>query len=513
MKKFILASIFVAFSIMSIHFVLPAYAADPKYGGTLTIADIHSPALLDPHKDGSYQSSVMTLPVIYECLLNIDPTQDDKLIPGLASSWEVKNPTEFVFTLRKGVKFHNGREMVAEDVKYSFERVKDPKTGCPFRSYLEPIQEMEIIDPYKIRIVLKSPYAPFLRYMAGNYGTFIVPKEEVEKNGDLNKVAVGTGPFKMVEYVPGSHMKLIKNNDYWKKGLPYLDGIVFRYIKDESARIAAMRTKSVDITYISHANSPMMKKEKGIKVISDFKAYYGATLGQFLPNCSRKPFTDKRVRMAMSLVVDRQQILDTVLFGDGEIAGPISMVYKEFALRPNYKLDIPQAKKLLAEAGYPNGFETTIMAPPEYPDNVAYAQIIKQNLKQIGIEAKINTIEWGVFLKEWLGGNYDTAVLTSGPLADPDAFMYDYFHSKSPRNRTKFLTGELDDLVTQQRETVDVEKRKKLLYDIQKKILDDIVPNIYLYSEYGLELHQDYIKGYKSSNLTRYYFSEAWRDK
>lgn len=269
----------------------------------------------------------------------------------------------------------------------------------------------------------------------------------------------------------------------------------------------------MDMTYISHANVPMIKKEKGIKIISGYKAYYGATLGQFLPNCSRKPFTDKRVRMAMSLAVDRQQILDTVLFGEAEIAGALSAAFKEFALPVEYKVDLPKAKKLLAEAGYPNGFETTLMAPEAYPDNVAYAQIIKENLKKIGIEAKINIVEWGLFLKEWLGGNFDTAVLTSGPLTEPDGFIYDYWHSKSPRNRTKFLTGELDDLVTRQRETIDKEKRKEILFEIQKRILYDLVPNIYLYSEYGTELHQEYVKGYKASNYTRYYFCETWLDK
>lgn len=511
-KRFFLLILIISLSISTFSFSFGS-EAKPKYGGKLTIADPMSPPLLDPNKDGSYHSSRMTLSIIYEALLRIDPAQGNKLVPGLATSWETKSPIEYIFTLRKGVKFHNGRELIADDVKYSFERGKNPKTGSPFRAYLQPIKDIQILGPYKVRILLKKPYVPFLTYLAGGYNTYIVPKEEVEKHGDLNKVAVGTGPFKMVEYVPGSHMRLAKNKDYWRKGLPYLDEIILRVIKDESARIASVRTNAASITYISFSNVDRVKKVKGVELITGSDAYMGSTLAQFLPNCSRKPFTDKRVRQAMSLVIDRKQIIDTVLFGQGEVAGPIPPVFKKFALPVDYKIDISKAKRLMAEAGYANGFETTILAPHQYPDFVAYAQIIKENLKKIDIDAKINVVEWGVFLKEWKAGNYDTAALASGYKPDPDSFTYEYWHSKSPRNRTKFFTGELDQIVEEQREAVNLEKRKELLYEIQRKLLYDYCPNIYLYSGYGVEVFRDYVKGYKPSCQTRYYLCETWLDK
>jgi peptide/nickel transport system substrate-binding protein len=501
----LLAAVLVAFTLGGL-----AHAQQPKRGGVLNIADPVGPPVLDPHKDGSYQSSGMVLTIMYEGLL----TRDDKgeLRSHLAESWKALSPTVYEFKIRRAVTFHNGREMDASDVKYSFERVLDSKTGSPFRAIWSVIDKVETPDKWTARFTLKYPSAPFLNYLAGPYGHQIVSRETIEKHADLNQVAVGTGPFKLVEYVPDSHLRFERHAGYWKKGAPYLDGLNIRIIKDESARLAAARARAVDITYVTAVNAPAVKADQNLALVEGDNVFYGMTLAQFIPNASKAPFSDKRVRQAMSLAIDRKELVDTVVFGSGVVSGPIPPGMGPFAVRPDYRVDLDRAKALLRDAGHPNGFKATAKVSPQYPLDVADCQIIKNHLQRIGIELDIQLVEWGQFLKEWLGGNYDTVCLTSGPLADPDGFTYDYFHSKSPRNRSKFLTGELDDIVTQARQAVEPAKRHELLVDVQRRILD-LAPVIYLYSGNGFEVHRTQVKGYKPNRLSRYGLSETWLDR
>lgn len=487
-----------------------AIAQQPRPGGILTVADPVGPPVLDPHKDGSYQSSGMVLTIIYEGLLVRD--EKGELQPHLAESWKAVSPTVYEFKIRRGVTFHNGREMDASDVKYSFERELDPKTGSPFRAIWSAIEKIETPDKWTVRFHLKHPSAPFLNYLAGPYGHQIVAKEAVEKHGDLNQVAVGTGPFRLAEYVPDSHLKLERHKGYWKKGQPYLDGINIRIIKDESARLSAIRAGAVDISYVTAVNAPALKQDKNLVLVEGDNVFFGMTLAQFIPNDSKAPFNDKRVRQAMSLAIDRKEIVDSVIFGAGVVSGPIPPGMGPFALTPGYTVDLERAKQLLRDAGHPSGFKATVKVSPQYPLDVADCQIIKNHLKRIGIELDIQLVEWGQFLKEWLGGNYDTICLTSGPLADPDGFTYDYFHSKSPRNRAKFFTGELDEIVTQGRMATEPAKRRELLLEVQKRVLD-LAPVIYLYSANGFEVHRPHVKGYRPNRLSRYGFSTTWIEK
>jgi peptide/nickel transport system substrate-binding protein len=236
------------------------------------------------------------------------------------------------------------------------------------------------------------------------------------------------------------------------------------------------------------------------------------TLAQFIPNASKAPFSDKRVRQAMSLAIDRKELLDTVVFGSGVVSGPVPPGMGALALKPDYTVNLDRARALLREAGHGSGFKATAKVSPQYPLDVADCQIIKSQLGKIGIELDIQLVEWGQFLKEWLGGNYDTVCLTSGPLADPDGFTFDYFHSKSPRNRSKFFTGELDDIVTQARQATDPARRRELLGEVQRRVLD-LAPVLYLYSANGFEVHRSHVKGYRPSRLSRHGFSEAWLDR
>ena len=403
-------------------------AQAPRPGGILTVADQVGPPSIDPHKDYSYQSSAMVLTLMYEGLLLRD--EKGALHPHLAESWKVISPTLYEFKIRQGVTFHNGREMDASDVKYSFERELDPKTGSVFRVLWSAVDRIEAPDRWTVRFSLKTPAAPFLNYLAGPYAHQIVAKEVVEKNGDLQQVVAGTGPFKLVEYVPDSHLKLEKHKGYWKRGLPYLDGVMLRIIKDESARLSAARAGAVDVTYVTAVNAPAVKQDRSLTLLEGDNVYFGMTLAQYVPHASKPPFNDKRVRQALTLAIDRKELVDSVLFGNGVIAGPIPPGMRPWAIPVSYTVDLDRARQLLRDAGFPNGFKTTAKVSPQYPLDVSNCQVMKSHLKRIGIDVDIQQLEWGQFLKEWTGGNYDTVCITSGPLTDPDGYTYDYYHSK-----------------------------------------------------------------------------------
>jgi peptide/nickel transport system substrate-binding protein len=402
--------------------------------------------------------------------------------------------------------------MDATDVKYSFDRAIDPKTGSTFRVLWSSVEKVEAPDKWTVRFTLSAPSAPFLNYLAGPYAHQIVAREVVEKHGDLQQVAVGTGPFKLVEHVPDSHLKLEKHGGYWKKGLPYLDGLMIRIVKDESARLAAIRAGAVDVTYVTAVNAPAVKADRNLALLEGDNVYFGMTLAQYVPHASKPPFNDKRVRQAVNLAIDRKELVDSVVFGLATIAGPIPPALRPWAIPVSYTVDLERARALMREAGYPNGFKTTAKVSPQYPLDVADCQLIKNHLKRIGIEVEIEQREWGQFLKEWTGGSYDSVCITSGPLTDPDGYTYDYYHSKSSRNRSKWFTGELDDLVSQARMAMDPAKRQELLAEVQRRALD-LVPVIYLYSGNGFEAHRTTVKGYTPNRFSRYGFAGTWLEK
>ena len=169
---------------------------------------------------------------------------------------------------------------------------------------------------------MSTPAAPFLD-LAGPYAHQIVPREVVEKHGDLQQVAVGTARSSSSVHVPDSHLKLEKNGAYWKRGLPYLDGIMIRIVKDESARLAAIRAGAADVTYVTAVNAPAVKQDRNLALLEGDNVYFGMTLAQYVPNASKAPFNDKRVRQAINLVIDRDELLNSVIFGLGTIAEPI----------------------------------------------------------------------------------------------------------------------------------------------------------------------------------------------
>ncbi len=511
--RWMLGAVAVVAASFSLATVEAGAAAAPKRGGTLVIAhDYGDPAEgLDPHTTIGWPSH-LAFELMYTTLVRYN----DRLVlePDLATDWEVTPDSRvYTFDLRKGVKFHNGREMTAEDVKYSFERVLDPKTKAPYRTLYELIEKIEVLGPYRIRFTFKEPFAPFLDNVGLLRASAIVPKEAVEANNGLNRVAVGTGPFKLKEYVKDSHIILVRNPDYYEPGLPYLDQIEMRFTVDEARRLATIRSDRAHMTILGGDSVALLQGTKLQIVRSQNMAQTQLNL-----NSSRKPFDNVRVRQAVSLALDRQAIIDAALGGNGLLTGPIPTGYGKLAIPveqlPYRKPDMGRAKALLKEAGYPDGLKVTLRTASGMPwkwDLVA--PIVKDQLAAAGIDVTIEMSEWGSFLRRaFTEKDYEMRLITA-TFQEASQYIYDYFHSKSSRNRAEFRTGELDELAARTRVETNPGRREALFREVQQKVLD-LSPVIYLYTGYEFFVMSPGVKGYRPiPNGSRTPLRETWLEQ
>ena len=253
---------------------------------------------LDPCLNTAF-ASTRIIKQLYSRLLDTNKNLD--FVPDLATRWEQGPGNTYTFYLRRGVKFHNGRELVAADVVYSYERMKDPALGSVARSYFTKVDKIEALDNYTVKFTLSSPDAVFLMYTTSTYAG-IVPKEVVEANGNLNNVVCGTGPFRFKEYVPGNRVVLEKNPDYFIPGEPRLNTLTYAIMPDESARLNALRTGAIHLTTLAPTNVPLVKNNKDIVVMD----YLSPNYDYMGFNLNAAPYNDVRVRQAISLLIDRK---------------------------------------------------------------------------------------------------------------------------------------------------------------------------------------------------------------
>lgn len=482
--------------------------SQPVDGGILKVGVNADAVGLDPHL-ASAASSARIIEQIYNGLLRMNLKEYGKVEPDLAESWTISDDGKiYTFKLVQGVKFHNGREMTSDDVKYSLERIMNPKTGSPRAYMFSKVNKIETPDPYTVVITLKEPYAPLLTNLASPLNA-IVPKEVVEKNGDLNQVAVGTGPFKFVKWVPQNSIELVKNPDYYVKGLPHLDGITFRPIADDTARTTAIRTGDVDfIESVPQKDIDILKKDSNVNVQGGPGTWYDY-VGI---NVTKKPFNDVRVRQAMAWAVNRQEIVDISLFGYGTVinGGPIPKGHWAYADFKAYGPDLEKAKQLLAEAGYPNGFKATIKVGADYKSQVSIAQVLKEQLKPLGIELDVQPIEWGLFLDQWNKKKFDLVVLGWIGAVDPDDWLYAQFHSGEKWNAYGFSDKKVDELLEKGQVETDQAKRAAIYQEVQKLITEQ-APYIFLHINDQYEALSPKLKGYITTPTGSFIgFRDAW---
>lgn len=464
-------------------------------GGTLVIGELVEPTNLDPIKTPTISSWVW-IRQVYNTLVRFDPS--GKIVPELAESWQVSNDgREFTFRLRRGVLFHNGEELTAEDVKYTFDRIK--RHAIPFTAdKFKDLKSVEVLDRYTVRFTLTGVSARFLPFLADPYAvsTAIVNKKAGEELGhDFSQKMVGTGPFRFVEYVPNQRLVFERNRNYWEPGIPKLDRIVVRFIPEEASLLAALRAGQVDLIFPETQSALLLSRDKNLVLVRYLADWYDG----LMLNTRRRPFDDLRVRQAIMLAIDRDEIIRTAYLGEGQPSGalppshPWAVPVQEL---PFYPPNVPreplkEARRLLAEAGYPNGFETTMMLPANYPSQVRAGEVIQQQLARIGIKVALSRLEWGIFVRDLLAANYDSAVY--GFLAYPDVSYY-----VQPRlERTGPMPDEMARLLAEGEKTLDEQRRKEIYQTIVRMQAELGYPFIWLVASYRYVAHGPHVKGFE----------------
>ncbi|RUZ81510.1 ABC transporter substrate-binding protein [Mesorhizobium sp. M7A.F.Ca.US.006.01.1.1] len=382
-------------------------AVDPnaKQGGAITITYKDDVATLDPAIGYDWQNWSM-IKSLFDGLMDYEPGTTN-LKPDLAESYEISpDGKTFTFKLRHGVKFHNGREMTADDVKYSLDRVTNPKTQSPGAGFFgsikgyddvaagkaESLSGVSVVDPYTVKFELTRPDATFLHVMAINFA-HVVPKEEVEKYGaDFGKHPVGTGAFKLAEWTLGQRIVFERNADYWHKGLPHLDKITFEI--GQEPIVALLRLQKGEIDVPGDGIPPAKFQEVMADPEQKARVVEGGQLhtGYVTMNTTMAPFDNVKVRQAVNMAISKARVIQ-IINGRAVPANqplPPSMpgYDKEYK---GYPYDVAKAKALLAEAGHPDGFETQLFAMNTDP-NPRIAQAIQQDLAAIGIKASIQSL-------------------------------------------------------------------------------------------------------------------------
>ncbi|MBA2519924.1 MAG: hypothetical protein H0V24_09680 [Chloroflexia bacterium] len=487
-----------------------AFQGEPVAGGTMIWAQELDPVSLDPHKTSNF-STVQGIEHTYQSLTMYD--EELNVVPCLAESWESPDDTTYIMHLRPGVLWHDGTELTANDVKYSLERLLNPETAAPYASWFNAIESVEVIDPLTVQLNLSAPYGPLLANFAAMRGSSII-QNGADAAMNLQLQAVGTGPYRMVDYVPESHFTLARNESYWEEGLPYVDEVTFKILVDEDARVAALRSDQIQYAYLTVEGAERLAGEAAVSVLRSPKAWLVA---HFM-NTFREPFTDVRVRQAISLAVNRQEVIDKAVGGAGVLSGPMPTGHGDWFIPVEnlpYAQDLDGARALLAEAGFPDGFATTITCSPQYPEFVASSVVMQEQLAQIGIEAEVVQMEWGQFVSDTSrqnGWNYDIKVTAFTFYPDPDGYLYTPWQTDSTSNYT-YSNPEFDAIVAEARSTLDVAKRHEL-YDQAQQMLLDESPAIFWYVGENIEALPANVQGYTQSYTGRRIFlKKTWMEQ
>ncbi len=471
-------------------------AGEPVRGGVLKAAFSADPAGFDPARGPSGMSHVV-IEQVYSTLMGLDP--DANPYPDLAESYEVsEDGLEYVFHLRPGVTFHNGDPVTAEDVVYTFERLTAPDSGYSYASQVETIASVEAVDELTVRFTLSKPTGPFLIYMAFP-GSSIVPKKLLESGHDLNAHPIGSGPFRFVEYQPRTIIRFERNPDYYEEGKPYFDAMEYHLIPDVTALTNAVVAGSVNFSNeIPPKDWAMVSATPGLvgQTLEGSRYYW------LLPNNTRPPMDNPKVRQAIAHAIDRQAIVAGTFFGQAVplLGGVIpewnwahpGIAYFSPTANPE------RARELLAEAGYPDGFETTITVASSFPAMVSMAPILQANLAAVGIRATIATMEIPRYWDEvWAPSNFDiTTMYWVSPLADPDDFVASNYRCDTGINVQKSCSEAMDALLEEAKTGTTMEARKDAYRRQQELALEEmgIVP---LVNSLLLIAHTDTLVNYR----------------
>ena len=492
-----------------------AEAGQPRRGGLLRVRG-YEPVHFDPHLTISFKTHT-TLSFVYNKLVRHKvgadvPPGTFVVEPDLAERWEELDDTTYVFYLRQGVKWHNkpplnGRELVAEDVKFTYDRfLREP--GNPNRYILDAVDRLEVVDRYTVKFSLKEPYVWFVNALAYSTSMWIIAPEMVQQFGDLKKpeTAIGTGPFLLERHEPNVKTIFKRNPDYFRQGEPYVDGVEWLVLDDESTGLAMYRTGQLDCGpagnwSVRQQDVEALKKSHPHLVYRDFLSQ---TTQAIMMRTDMAPFNDVRVRRAISHAIDRQALIEAV-WGRGAPTAAVSRGLVEWSLPIDrlgvgakyYQYDPKEARRLLADAGFPKGFKTQLTATTGYGrDLVDDVQLVQHFLKDVGIEAELKFQEFGAYAATTQQGKFEG--LVRGPFGiawEPDAPLYRAYAADSSWNTGHVNDPKLTAMLKEQRQTKNLEARKKIIFEIQRYVAEQQY-YVYLNSTTYTGSWQPYVKNF-----------------
>ncbi|MBI2906070.1 MAG: ABC transporter substrate-binding protein [Chloroflexi bacterium] len=458
-------------------------AEQPRYGGILTISASVDPVSLDIHQESTL-ASLEPIVSAYDGLIQHD-LRTGQIIADLAEKWETTpDGMTHTFYLRKGVKWHDGTPFSTEDVRYSIERQMDPPRGVRSgrKEVFDFIERVETPNDSTVKILMKKPYVVFMAQFATDFFV-IMPMHILKAKSQMKAEVLGTGPFKFKSYRPGIGVELVRNPDYFMKGFPYLDGITHYVIRDGSTRFAAFRTGRIKMT--GHF-APMTASE--VRVINadypHLKTWRFAALQSpwHVFNTSRPPFNDVRVRQAVALGYDRQAAIKVIVEGaarlgtfvpPGEWGRPEDEVLKLPGLRQPKDADRAEAKRLLAEAGYPDGLKLPLLVRAVRQDQKA-GELLKSQLATIGIDATIEVAETAVYNSRTQEGNFQLGTQRSvWKINDPDEWGRKLL-SNASQNYARWNSKRFDDMFEEMNRSLDQAKRKAIVREMDDLLMREM---------------------------------------
>src|SRR5262244_365140 len=472
----------------------------PQRGGTLRFATRSDAAGLDPHRNAMYLVS-HPLAATTQGLLDLDLKSEP--VPGIATEWDIApDLLTYTFKLRKGVLFHNGREVDAEAVKWNFERIQDPKIGHPLtRSALENLKEMQVMDKYTVRCVLQEPSAAFLADVVYYPCNLIAP--DSAEQADMHPI--GCGPFKLVKWERNSITELIRFENYFEtdaegNSLPYLDAIIGRPKKEDQVRLTSLRAGEVDlIDHMAETDAADFAKKYAGKLQSWEIPTLATSFIVF--NLDKGPFTDKQLRLAAAYAIDHEAIKQAVFYGRGETArgfyAPASPWYVAGAKAwPEHDPD--KAKSLLRKAKA-DGTEVSVQVNNAYPYLQHTAELVQAMWSEVGFKVTVHLYETTVLNQKRRERDFHAEATSAAYRWDPDGWFSRQILSSAPANKINgsgFKNEKADKLIAEARQTADKQKRLEL-YAAIDSIVNDELPILYIHHLTALQAGAMNLKGYQ----------------
>jgi len=495
------------------------WAQQPKYGGTLRIAFPGDPAFFNANQGPAPGAQAYWLSQsIYNSLLTLTPPPELKIVPDLAKSWEVLDGGKtYVFHLEQGVKFHDGTDFDAQVAKWNIDRILNPEVKSWVRPYYEEIDQVEVVDKYTLQVRMKEPSGALPMALAGYFqGIPMVSPQAVEKYGeDWKRHPIGTGPFIMKEWSPGEHVLLVKNPHYFKPGLPYLDALDFRIMKDPLTAATALRAGEIDlIAQVPMQQVPILERSPGLTVVTGPAMI--PTVG-FL-NMRVKPFNDLRARRAIGgYGLDRAEIARVAFQGRAKplVSVLAPGVPDAIDLNELYPYKPDEAKRLLKELGYDakNPLRFTILISNQDATMADIAALIKNQMAKIGVEAKILLLDDTARVERVLvKHDFEMQVAPWANLVDINQRSVSFFKGRQS-DYMGIDDPQLEDLVHQWRRALEPEKRKAISADIQRRLADQLEwVNVTTYPFFQAYWTAT-VKNFPFYNRAYLFFDTTWLEK